>query len=212
MTYLIWEKQLLGYLKSQPETEKKQIVDYYREMYNDKVERGLSPDQVLSEFGDPKNCAAKILMEPAVEEEAPEAPSKDKPKKKNSPRINVDELITKGKDTFKRFSVGSVVGWFFITVLLLIPLGAVAISVVATFGALAVSGFAMIFGGVVGTIASPFGLFFGWSGALTLSAAGACVALAGVGAILAVVFSLLTKYSAIGLYKSVVYLTKRRDK
>jgi len=212
MTYLIWEKQLLGYLKSQPETEKKQIVDYYREMYNDKVERGLSPDQVLSEFGDPKNCAAKILMEPAVEEGAPEATANDEPTKQKTSKPDKKEIIKRSKEALKGVSVGSVVGWFFITILLLIPLGAVAISVVATFGALAVSGFAMIFGGVVGTVASPFGLFFGWSGALTLSAAGACVALAGVGAILAVVFSLLTKYSAIGLYKSVVYLTKRRDK
>ena len=212
MTYLVWEKQLLGYLKSQPEAEKKQIVDYYREMYNEKMERGLSNEQVLLEFGDPKNCAARILMEPAIEEEHKYSEATEKSKKQKSPKPDFDELITKVKRKTKGLSVGSAVGWFFITVILLIPLGAVAVSVIATFAALALSGFVMILGGAVGAVASPFGLFLGWSGGLTVSAIGTCVALAGVGAIFAVIFTLLTKYSSIGLYKSVAYLTKRSDK
>ena len=206
MTYIVCEKQLLGYLKSQPAAEKKQIVDYYREMYNDKVERGLTPEQVLCEFGDPKNCVAKILMEHMEDDSKTEyAPRKEY----TAPKREFKETAYYPR---RRVSVGSVIGWFFITVLLLIPLGAVAISVVATFGALAISGYAMIFSGIVGAVASPFGLFLGWSGALALSSFGACVALAGVGAIISVVFTLLTKYSAIGLYKSVALLTKRRDK
>lgn len=205
MTYLVWEKQLLGYLKSQPSEDKKQIVDYYREMYCDKVERGENPEDVLLGFGDPKNCAAKIIMEHAADDSKTEyAPKNDY----QPPRREF-----KATSSYpRRVSVGGVIGWFFFTVLLLIPLAAVAISVVATFGALAVSGYAMIFSGIVGAVASPFGLFLGWSGALALSAFGACVALAGVGAILSVVFTLLTKYSAIGLYKSIALLTKRRDK
>lgn len=205
MTYLIWEKQLLGYLRSQSDEDKKQVVDYYREMYYDKIERGESPDSILLGFGDPKNCAAKILMEHVTEEDK----TASSPKKE----FSIPKSETKATVNYqakKRMTVGSVVGWFFTTVLLLIPLSAVALSVVVSFAAVGLSGFAMVLGGLIGAVASPFGLFFGWSGALTLGAFGACIATAGVGAILAVIFTLLTKYSAIGLYKAVLILVRGR--
>lgn len=216
MTYIVWEKQLLGYLKSQSDEEKKLIVDYYREMYHDKSERGMSSEQILREFGDPRNCAAKILMEPIGEADYTENEEfiKEKPAARADAPKKSTNANSKSAASPSRASVGSIVGWFFITVLLLIPLGAaafaVAVSVIATFAALAFSGFAMILGGLVGAVASPFGLFFGWSGALTVTAVGACLAVAGTGAVLAVVFLPLTKYSCIGCYKAVAIPLKRR--
>lgn len=205
MTYLVWEKQLLGYLKNQPAEDKKQIVDYYREMYYDKIERGASPEQVLSEFGDPQSCAARILMEHEPEANEPKLDFRDEHvAPKNNPKP------PKFDKPQKKFTVGGVVGWFFITVLLLIPLGAAAISVVASFAATAFSGFAMILAGAIAAIISPIGLFFGWSVSLMLAGIGASIAVVGVGAILATVFSLLTKYTALGLYKAVVILIKGR--
>ncbi len=206
MTYLIWEKQLLGYLKSQPAEDKKQIVDYYREMYYDKVERGESPEQVLSEFGDPKNCAAKIIIENAADEEkTAHAPEKEYTAPKSEKRI----------ETYypprRRVTGAGVIGWFFLTVLLLIPLGAVWVSVVASFAAGLVSGYAMILAGVLYAVASPFGMIFGWSGALALAGVGTGIVTAGVGSILAVVFTLLTEYSALGLFKAIVILIKGRS-
>lgn len=204
MTYITWEKQLLGYLKNQTDEDKKQIVDYYREMYYDKVEQGISPEQILSEFGNPMNCANKILAEHA---------SNNKKEEKLITKENIAEKNASASVPRKKaVTVGALVGWFFITVLLLIPLGAAAISVVASFLAGAVSGYAIILAGVALAIASPICLFFGWSGALTIVAIGTGIAATGVGAILAIIFTLLTKYSALYLYKAVKALIKGGDK
>lgn len=205
MTYLVWEKQLLRYLKSQSAEDKKQAVDYYREMYYDKVERGENPDDVLLGFGDPRNCAAKILMEHVSDDNRTTSTPKEKYTVPKS-----EHKKTYGYTVPKRATVGSVVGWFFITVLLLIPLGAAAISVVAVFAAVAVSGYAMILAGIIYAIVSPFGMIFGWGGALALAGIGTGIVTAGVGAILSVTFTLLTKYSAIGLCKALKIIVKGR--
>lgn len=203
MTYITWEKQLLGYLKNQTDEDKIQIVDYYREMYYDKVEQGISHEQILAEFGDPMNCANKILAEHASNN------------KKEEKVISKENIASKNASASasraprkKTVPIGAAVGWFFITILLLIPLGAAAISVVVSFAAVAISGYAVILAGAIFAIVSPIGLFLGWSGAQTIVSIGTGIAATGVGAILAVVFTLLTKYSALCLYKAVRTLIK----
>ena len=56
-----WEKQLLKNLKALPKTERERIAEYYREMYNDKLDAGFSPEEILREFGDPAQCAEKNI-------------------------------------------------------------------------------------------------------------------------------------------------------
>lgn len=63
MTYKEWESELLGYLKSLPEKEKVEVVNYYREIYSDRSDAGMKNKDILAEFGEPMLCAAKILKE-----------------------------------------------------------------------------------------------------------------------------------------------------
>ena len=58
-----WERALLKNLKSLSRQERKEVLEYYREMYGDKLDAGFSEQEILREFGSPKDCAKKILME-----------------------------------------------------------------------------------------------------------------------------------------------------
>ena len=64
MTQVEWEKIFLDNLAAIPEAERFKMAEYYREIYGDKLEAGQTPDEVLAEFGDPKECAKRILKEP----------------------------------------------------------------------------------------------------------------------------------------------------
>lgn len=208
MTYLVWEKQLLGYLKNQTAEDKKQIIDYYREMYYDKIERGESPDSVIYEFGDPADCAAKILAEHDSNSSEAKLNFRAEPELKQTQKKS--KVAQSHKEHSKRLTVGGVIGWFFTTVLLLIPLGACAVSLVASFAAGAISGFAVMLAGAILAVGSPICLFFGWNVALMIAGIGCGICAIGVGAILAVVFWLLTKYTATGLYKAALIFIKGR--
>lgn len=63
MTKKEWEKRLLKNLKSLSKQERKEVLEYYREMYDDKLDTGFSEREILKEFGSPEECARKILAE-----------------------------------------------------------------------------------------------------------------------------------------------------
>ena len=224
MTYKQWEQSLLNYLKSLKEEEKNEIVGYYREIYNDKLDLGIAESDIVKAFGDPMLAAAKILKEgdgePLDDEYAGtdhKVPHKskadgndDRPKAKVAPPV-LNKAKEKVKSATSNITVSKVVGWFFITVLILIPLASVLIGVVATLFALTISGGAMIIGGLVGAVASVFTVFLGYEIGGILFLIGSCLATAGIGAILFVIFYYLTKYSVFSCIKACKYLV-RRDK
>lgn len=185
MTYKVWEKKLRKYLSPLPKEEREAAAEYYREIYEDKTEAGELPESVLAEFGSPKDCAEKLLAENG--KSLPSMPS-----------ANAN-------------SVASMIGMFFLTVLIVIPLFAAAISIVAAFASVAVAGVVTALAGAIFTVASPFFVINGASFGAILAQMGMGVAACGVGVLLAIAFAFITKYSFIYLMKGTVAIYKRRN-
>ena len=211
MTRLEWEAELKIHLRALPREEIEKALDYYREMYGDMKEAGRSTDEILRMFGDPQICAARILLE--SREDAENSMADPERKQKPLPKATEEKKSKKAQrnSTKSEISVSDVVGAVFFTLLLIIPLAAVFVSLIASFGAVTVSGCAMVIAGVIFAIASPFiAMIAGTTFAGTVVNIGLGIATAGVGAILAVVFGLLTKYMSIASFKAIKAMYRRK--
>lgn len=181
MTLKEWEKSLLRCLKGLQKNEKEKIIEYYREMYGDKVDAGYTGEEILTEFGNPEDCAKKILAENANEKVAPEKEKKVKVQKE------------------RRFTPANIIGMVFFTLLIFLPLASVGIGVIASFGAITVSGVATGVAGALYFLVAPiYFLANGVSFGGMLFHVGVGVAAVGIGILLFIGFYLLTKY-AVGL-------------
>ncbi|MBO7304236.1 MAG: DUF1700 domain-containing protein [Clostridia bacterium] len=190
MTYKEWESELVGYLKGMPAGELEKIKEYYREMYGDRSEAGMSDKQILAEFDDPKICAAKILMENG-EDDVPE----EEPRQEKSDKITVTLPKINLKKKLKGLSVSKIVGWFFLFILVVIPLAAIAVSVVAVFAATSIGCAAGVLGSIIIAVCAPFVSGITMGGANAAATAGIGLATAGVCALLSIAFFFITKYS-----------------
>lgn len=189
MTYKEWERRLLKNLKILPKTERRSIADYYREMYGDKCDLGLSCEEILQEFGAPEACATKILSE---EREEPSPSKNNRTKRKNG------------------VSVAYIVGIVFASLIVIAPLACVWAALVASFGAVTLSGAIFVLAGIAYTVLAPLMLSSGVGVAAITAHIGTGIALCGIGLILFVGFMLLTKYTAIGLGKALTFIYGRR--
>mgnify|MGYP003297521617 CR=1 FL=1 len=179
MTYKEWENCLVAELKGLPTAECLKITDYYKEMYGDRLDAGMSEEDILTEFGSPKACAEKILAENTAESgerkstPAPKAPSNAAQK-------------TKGIILAVLFSIFAG-----------IPLAAVLLSIVVALGAVCISGTAGIVASLVYLFIGPFtatGVGIAAHIGMAIGAIGVCGFL-GLGGYYA------TKYSAVYSYK-----------
>lgn len=164
--------------------ERKQILDYYREMYGDKVEAGFSEAEILAEFGSPEECAARIL----AEENAQPTPQKRE----------------------RKLSPAEIVGMCFLSLLLILPLAITAFALIITFFALTVSGIGIAIAGAIYAIGAPLLSIGSLSTAGIFAHLGVGLTLCGVGCLLFVAFEPLGKYLAIGTGKALAFLYKRR--
>ena len=62
MTYNEWERELLRYLKGLPKKERDEVADYYREMHGDKFDAGMTDEQIIKKFGEPKLVTSSPLI------------------------------------------------------------------------------------------------------------------------------------------------------
>ncbi|MDR1940170.1 MAG: DUF1700 domain-containing protein [Clostridiales bacterium] len=62
------------------DAEKEKIIDYYTELYLDKAETGMSEDEIVAEWGSPRDAAIKVLSDGADDdrEEAKQTAKADK--------------------------------------------------------------------------------------------------------------------------------------
>ncbi len=180
----IWERQFKRLLWPLSPEERQAALTYYNEMYSDKIEAGMTEEEIIAEFGFPEDCAERILTE-----------------------SNPDKI--KRLITAQPFSIAEIIGLALLTLILIIPLAAVAFSLIVSFAAVAISGVAVAFAGVVYAVLSPF-LVWG-SGAIACFAHVAVgIACCGVGLILCALFFWLTKYTAIGTKEALKFIYARR--
>lgn len=185
MTEKNWEKRLARHLSALSKTERKQVIDYYREIYGDKREAGFSEAEILAEFGSPEECAAKILT-----------------------GENVQPTLQKRER--RKLSPAEIVGMVFLSLILILPLAVTALSLIISFFALSVSGVGVAIAGVVYAIGAPLLTIGSLSSAGCLAHLGVGLALCGVGCLLFVAFEFLGKYLAIGTGKALIFLYKGR--
>ena len=178
MNYMEWETRLTEALKGLPTAEIIKITSYYREMYGDKLDAGISEEAILAEFGSPNACAEKILAENVADGEKPSAT-----REKTSSRAG---QTTKNVILAVLFSLFAG-----------IPLASVLVSIVVSLGAVCLSGGAGVLAGFIYIFIAPFhavGAGIAAHIGMGIAAMGACGFL-GLGGYFA------TKYSAIYSYK-----------
>lgn len=185
MTVKTWEKQLARHLTALPKTERKNVIDYYREMYGDKREAGFSETEILAEFGSPEDCAMRILA-----------------------GENVQPIMR--KSARRNLCPAEIVGMFFLSLIIILPLAITAFALIISFFALSISGVGVAIAGGVYAIGAPLLTMGSLSSAGCFAHFGIGIATCGVGCLLFVAFKLLTKYLAIGTSKALKFLYKGR--
>lgn len=63
MTKYEWERQLKKGISGLPKSEQQRVLDYYNELFADKIDAGLRETYIISEFGNPYDVANKIITD-----------------------------------------------------------------------------------------------------------------------------------------------------
>ena len=58
-----FERRLLSHIGTLPKAEKDKVIDYYNELYYDKLDNGFSEEAIVESWGDPDDVAIKVLSE-----------------------------------------------------------------------------------------------------------------------------------------------------
>lgn len=61
MTKYEWESELKKNIHRLPDEEIARVMDYYAELFDDKIESGLRENDIIAEFGNPVDVADKIM-------------------------------------------------------------------------------------------------------------------------------------------------------
>ncbi len=67
MTKYEWERELEKNLHALPKEERKRVLEYYNELFMDKIESGGTETSVIAEFGNPYDVANRIMAESGVD-------------------------------------------------------------------------------------------------------------------------------------------------
>ena len=188
MTFSEWKKALRRSLDDLPDEEIDTAIEYYKEMFADMTEAGRSEEDILAEFGAPAECAERILRDRGYDPVRSEPASVTK----KEPRAD------KEKKPERRFSILRAVGIFFFSLLIYLPIAAIAFSLIISFAAVAFSGAACAAACALVAAVAPIGLLIGAGGGEVVMSIGICLVLAGVGVLLAIGFFYATKYTSKG--------------
>ena len=202
MTFREWEKQFKKALKGLSTQEKQTALEYYRELYGDKIDAGCAPEEAVAQFGNPIDCAQNILAE--------NEPSTVAPQQKTE-KIKPVKQPKRGR--VSTHSVSVIIGMVFLTLLLIIPLYACLLVVIVVFGAGAIACTVGAVASLLLTIAYPIYLaVYGAAWGAVAANIGMCLATAGVCTFLAIGFYFATKYMviwSIKLFKRVYFKEDR---
>ncbi|MCI8458623.1 MAG: DUF1700 domain-containing protein [Clostridia bacterium] len=199
MTKYEWESELKKNIHRLPVDEISRIMEYYDELFADKIERGYNECEIIGQFGNPVDVADKILADyEGATAQAPQTPAPAM----HAPINTAAEPIQKGQETpvltpapapaaaapspakqsgglrSERAVILAVVTVFtgFLPIILFGTVWIVA-------AALVVSGAACALGGVAGSILTVITVFRETLG-VGLAQIGMCLAVAGMGVVL----------------------------
>lgn len=181
MNYIAWESRLVEELKSLPTAEMLKITSYYREIYGDKLDAGMTEESILAEFGSPQSCAEKILAENASENNEAQA--------SNAPAA--PPVLSK-----KQTAKGIILAVLF-TLFAGAPLAVILAAIILSLGAVCISGGAGILAGFV----YIFIALFNAMGAGIAAHVGMAIGAIGLCGFLGLGGYFATKYCAIYFYK-----------
>ena len=182
MTFREWEKQFKKALKGISTQEKQTALEYYRELYGDKIDAGCSPEDAVAQFGNPVDCAQNIVAE--------NAPAN---KKDNSATI-----VPQKNSKVSMHSVSIIIGMVFLTLLVIIPVFASLVATVASFGASAIACAICAVACLLLVFIYPvYLIIYGASWGGVVANLGMCLAGAGICSILAIGLFFATKYATI---------------
>lgn len=213
MTQVEWEKIFLESLTTIPDAERFKMAEYYREIYGDKLEAGQTPDEILAEFGDPKECAIRILKENESELETPQGiqeETKQEPKQEKQPLIMKDEVEEPDEEKDGYWTPSVLVGMALLTVLLIVPLVSAALGILTALLSIVLAGGIVAFAGVVYVIIAPFMAIGGAGGFVIIAHLGIGFVCCGVGILLFIGGYYAVKYFAIGCWKALTWVYARR--
>ena len=77
MTKIEWIAELKKNTEKLPSEEQNRILEYYEELFSDKTESGISEEEIINEFGNPRDVAEKLLNESPAEEEKAAVPQEN---------------------------------------------------------------------------------------------------------------------------------------
>lgn len=63
MTKYEWESELKKKIKRLPKDEQNRVIDYYNELFEDRIEMGWQERQIIANFGTPSEVAARLLSD-----------------------------------------------------------------------------------------------------------------------------------------------------
>ena len=182
MTFREWEKQFKKALKGLSTQEKQTALEYYHELYGDKIDAGCSPEDAVAQFGDPIDCAQTII--------ADNAPA--------TPKDNSVAITPNQNSKVSTHSVSIIIGMVFLTLLVIIPVFASLVAIVAGFGASAITCAICAIASLLLTFIYPVYLtIYGATWGAVVANLGMCVAGIGVCTVLAISFYFVTKYATI---------------
>ena len=74
MTKYEWERQLKKGISGLPKSEQQRVLEYYNELFSDKIDAGMREQEIIAEFGNPYDVANKLLVDYYKDEKSnPEA-------------------------------------------------------------------------------------------------------------------------------------------
>ncbi|MDE7395611.1 MAG: DUF1700 domain-containing protein [Clostridiales bacterium] len=203
MTKYEWERELEKNLHTLPKDEIKRVLEYYNELFIDKIERGGTETSVIAEFGNPFDVANKIIAETADLDASDNAKSpsetiaddrkedrREKEKKKDivrdpepSETRENNASVPKSTDGASEKKSGSVLRALVVILVCILLGGTVAGVISGLFAAVAgltVGSVGMVIGGFIAAIGSLIaGIGVGlWA---TVAQIGVCIIVIGVG-------------------------------
>ncbi len=199
MTKYEWETELKKNIHRLPADEIARVLEYYDELFADKIERGYGETEIISQFGNPADVADKIISDYDGETEERKhetvpvySPSKAREEEARAvetgaeePKAETekDEKPQKEKKTVRKTNGSRLALFLVANVLTAFALFIVIGSLWIVAGTVIIAGFACIGGGVLEAIFSVISVFRGFAGA-GFAQCGVCLAAVGIGVII----------------------------